>query len=78
MNKKLIYLIVAVIVVVAVGLWILANRPLSNTPATGTPQAQEGNAVVGSDTTGVINQDLNNITVEDLDFKSIDSDLNSL
>jgi len=78
MNKKLIYIFIVVIAVIAVGLWLWLNPPAANAPVGGTPQGPQGNVVTESDTTSVINQDLNSITIEDPDFKNIDNDLNSL
>lgn len=69
MNKKIIYIIITA-VIITVGLWLWMNQPVSNAPTSQTPQKD--------DTTGKINHDLNNITVEDPDFKNIDSDLKSL
>lgn len=85
MDKKSIY-IIAVIAIIAVGIWFWLNQPVSNAPVGETsPQGSvvtggdvTGSAVTEADNTASINQDLNNITVEDPDFKSIDSDLNSL
>lgn len=75
MNKKLIYILIAVVIIVAVGLWLRTSQPTSNTPTVGTPQE---NIVARNNTTEVINQDLNNIMVDEPDFKDIDDDLNSL
>ncbi len=92
MDKKSIYIIVA-IAIIAVGIWFWLNQPVSNAPVGETlapvgVTSPQGSAVMGGDITGgavteadntaSINQNLNNITVEDPDFKSIDSDLNSL
>ncbi|MEK7546659.1 MAG: hypothetical protein AAB536_00550 [Patescibacteria group bacterium] len=76
MDKKSIYIIIAV-VVVAAALWFWVNQPASapGAPISGTPKE---NAVTGSDTTGAINQDLNSIMIEDSNFKTIDNDINSL
>ncbi|HUX35851.1 MAG TPA: hypothetical protein VMV71_02350 [Candidatus Paceibacterota bacterium] len=73
MDKKIIYLIVAVVVILA-GIWLWMSQPSSGVPA-GAPQ---GSAVTGNDTTASINQDLNNVTVQDPNFNAIDTDLNSL
>ncbi len=82
MDKKSIYIIVA-IAIIAVGIWFWLNQPVSNAPVGETlapvgVTSPQGSAVTEADNTASINQDLNNITVEDPDFKSIDSDLNSL
>ncbi len=63
MNRKSIYILI--VIVVAVGLWFWMNQYAS-------PVVTEG------DTTASINQDLNNIAVQDPDFNTIDTDLNSL
>lgn len=75
MNKKSTY-IIAAIAIIAVGIWFWLNQPVSNAPVGET--SPQGSAVTEADNTASINQDLNNITVEDPDFMSIDSDLNSL
>ncbi len=84
MDKKSIYIIAAV-VIIAAGIWFWLNQPVSNAPVVETPQGSAvtggnvtGGAVTEADNTASINQDLNNITVEDPDFKNIDTDLNSL
>ena len=74
MGKTSIYiLIIVAAMVIWLGVWI--NQPGSNVPVGGT---SVGSIVAGSDTTSAINHELNAITVEDPDFKNIDSDLNSL
>jgi len=73
MDKKSLYILIA-IVVIAAGVWFWMSQPSSNVPY-GAPQ---GSAVTGNDTTASINQDLNNITVQDPSFNTIDTDLNSL
>ncbi|MDO8664353.1 MAG: hypothetical protein Q7K44_02275 [Candidatus Liptonbacteria bacterium] len=82
MDKKSIYIIVAV-AIIAVGIWFWFNQPVSNAPVGGTfapvgVTPPQGGAVTEADNTASINQDLNNITVEDPDFNTIDTDLNSL
>ena len=74
MDKKSIYIIVAVVIIV-VGIWFWMNQSTSNAPTEGTSQ---GSAVMESDSTASINQDLNNIAVQESDFNSIDADVNSL
>ncbi len=79
MNTKAIYILVAAVIVIAVGWWFWMNQPVSNQPASGTAQEQgQENVSAGSDATEAIDQDLNSITIEDPDFESIDGDLNSL
>ncbi|MBI4085896.1 MAG: hypothetical protein HY433_01470 [Candidatus Liptonbacteria bacterium] len=78
MNKNII-IIGVVAVLLIVGVW-LSKAPVSRAPVTeGLPlQDATGTTLQTGDTTGIINQDLQNITVEEPDFQSIDSDLNSL
>ena len=70
--------------IVAVGLWLWLDQPVSNAPADealleeGAATSLQGNVVVEDDNTASINQDLDKVDVLDPDFNSIDSDLNSL
>ena len=74
MNKT--YIIIAAVVLIAAGLWFLLNQPALNVPVDNA--AVSADAATSTDTTTSINQDLNNINVESPDFKSIDTDLDSL
>lgn len=76
MNKTSMYILIAVIAVVAAGLWFWRNQPVSNIPVSGT--SPQGNAALGGNDTASINQNLNNIILNEPDFKSIDNDLNLL
>ncbi|GEM_PF-2159852 len=74
MNKT--YIIIAAIVLIAAGLWFWSNQSASNAPVNNTTPVGAGAA--DADTTTSINQDLDNLNVKSPDFKSIDTDLNSL
>jgi len=78
MNKNII-IIGVVVVLLVVGVW-LSKAPVSRAPVAGELplQGATGTTVQTGDTTDIINQDLQNITVEEPDFQSIDNDLNSL
>ncbi|MBI4085069.1 MAG: hypothetical protein HY432_01000 [Candidatus Liptonbacteria bacterium] len=74
MDKKSLYAIIAVVVIIIAGAWLWLNSErTSDVSAPGT----QGGTSAGNDTAS-INQDLDNINVEEPDFKGIDSDLNSL
>ncbi len=78
-NKKTAYIIAAIVILVAVGAWLWLQEPVSQAPSAGVPpQGATGATVQASDTTSAIDQDLQNINIEDADFQSIDSDVNSL
>lgn len=75
MSKKTLYIIIVIIVLLGIGAWWWMQAPVTHAPSTG--QVPQG-AVEPSDTTASINQDLQNITVQDPNFQSIDTDVNSL
>ena len=75
MSKKTLYIISIIIILLGIGAWLWTQAPVTQAPSTG--QAPQG-AAETSDTTASINQDLQNIIVEDPNFQSIDSDVNSL
>lgn len=78
-NKKTAYIIAAIVVLIAVGAWLWLQAPVSQAPSAGElPQGATGAAVQASDTTSAIDQDFQNINIEDPNFQSIDSDVNSL
>lgn len=84
MNKKTFSIVSVIVAVLIIGAWWWSKAPVSQAPNAGEPsqdttgiQSTTG-AAIQSDTTGIINQDLQNITVEDPDFQSIDSDVDSL
>ena len=70
MSKKVIYILIVIIVLAVIGIWFWTQAPVTQAPVSGTPQ--------GNDNTAAITSDLNSISIEDPDFKSIDSDLDSL
>lgn len=79
-NKKTAYIIAAIIILMAVGAWLWLQAPVSQAPSAGElpPQGATGATVQASDTTSAIDQGLQNINIEDPNFQSIDSDVNSL
>ncbi len=75
MSKRTLYIIIGIIILLAIGVWWWMQAPVTHAPSTGqVPQGAAGT----SDTTASINQDLQNITIQDPNFQSIDTDVNSL
>ncbi len=75
MDKKAVYLIIAVIVI-ALAAWFWMKQPAS-APAPAAP-ATGMQGTTGADDTASINKDINNITVQDPNFNAIDQGVNSL
>jgi len=83
MNKKVVTIVVAVLIVGALAFW-LSKRGSEIPGTTGgkTPvlNGTTGEGATGGDTTGEINAEIESIDVGDIDseFKDIDADLNNL
>lgn len=69
MNKKSVYILIALIVI-AVGLWLLMNRQ--------TPSSGQENIGAAGDAAGAISQDIDNVNIQSPDFQAIDADVDSL
>lgn len=75
MSKKTLSIIIIIVILLGIGAWLWMQAPVTQAPSTGqTPQS----SAETNDTTASINQDLQNIAIEDPNFQSIDSDVNSL
>ena len=72
MDKKIVYLIIA-IVVIALAAWFWMKQP-----APSVPVSAPVSGVQGTDSTSAINQEINSVTVQSPDFNAIDQDLNTL
>lgn len=79
MSKTL--LLIIVIIAVAIGFWFWNSNREVQVPGPGVLEGEEGVIEVSEDdTTGQIQQDLDQTNIQDLEseFKEIDSDLNNL
>ena len=74
MNKNILIIAAAVVVLVLAGIWFWSNQ--SSAPS----QTQQPSSQESSDATGSINADLEALDFPDVDkeFQGIDTDINSL